>query len=131
MPLLINFSLSQFFVINFVFSCHIDNPNKVDHLIKLDGAKEKLELFKADLLEEGSFDSIIQGCHGVFHTASPAHFLVNDPQVSVHYILHKSYIIKFRLKCNFGRSSFTIVRFWPHKFQLFDFNPLSFTIARF
>jgi hypothetical protein len=92
MPLLINFSLSQFFVINFVFSCHIDNPNKVDHLIKLDGAKEKLELFKADLLEEGSFDSIIQGCHGVFHTASPAHFLVNDPQVSVHYILHKSYI---------------------------------------
>ncbi|KAK2381223.1 NAD(P)-binding Rossmann-fold superfamily protein [Trifolium repens] len=60
-----------------------NNPNKVDHLIKLDGAKEKLELFKADLLEEGSFDSIIQGCHGVFHTASPAHFLVNDPQTDL------------------------------------------------
>jgi hypothetical protein len=125
-------SLSQFLVINLVFHIYIiDNPNKVDHLLNLDGAKEKLELFKADLLEEGSFDSIIQGCHGVFHTASPAHFLVNDPQVSVHYILHKSYIIKFRLKCNFDRPSFTIVRFWPHKFQLFDFNPLSFTIARF
>jgi hypothetical protein len=50
-------------------------------LLKLDGAKEKLQLFKADLQEEGSFDSVIQGCHGVFHTASPAHFLVNDPQV--------------------------------------------------
>jgi hypothetical protein len=50
-------------------------------LLNLDGAKEKLQLFKADLQEEGSFDSVIQGCHGVFHTASPAHFLVNDPQV--------------------------------------------------
>ncbi|MCI20330.1 cinnamoyl-CoA reductase 1-like, partial [Trifolium medium] len=58
----------------------LNNPNKVDHLLKLDGAKEKLELFKADLLEEGSFDSVIQGCHGVFHTASPAVFDVDNPQ---------------------------------------------------
>ncbi|GAU22587.1 hypothetical protein TSUD_93550 [Trifolium subterraneum] len=59
------------------------NPNKVDHLLKLDGAKEKLELFKADLLEEGSFDSVIQGCHGVFHTASPVHFVFDDPQTQL------------------------------------------------
>lgn len=59
------------------------NPNKVDHLLKLDGAKERLHLFKADLLEEGSFDHVIQGCHGVFHTASPAHFVVDDPQTQL------------------------------------------------
>ncbi|KAL2328797.1 hypothetical protein Fmac_022224 [Flemingia macrophylla] len=57
-----------------------NNPVKVDHLLKLDGAKERLHLFKADLLEEGAFDSVIQGCDGVFHTASPVQFTVNDPQ---------------------------------------------------
>ncbi|CAI8583368.1 unnamed protein product [Vicia faba] len=59
------------------------NPNKVDHLIKLDGAKERLQLFKADLLEQGSFDSAIEGCHGVFHTASPVRFVVDDPQAEL------------------------------------------------
>ncbi|GAU43987.1 hypothetical protein TSUD_135460 [Trifolium subterraneum] len=59
------------------------NPKKVDHLLKLDGAKERLQLFKADLLEESSFDSIVEGCDGVFHTASPVRFVVNDPQVEV------------------------------------------------
>ncbi|XP_058750863.1 cinnamoyl-CoA reductase CAD2-like [Vicia villosa] len=59
------------------------NPKKVEHLVKLDGAKERLQLFKADLLEEGSFDSAIQGCHGVFHTASPVQFVVKDPQTEI------------------------------------------------
>jgi len=63
------------------------NPKKVDHLVKLDGAKERLQLFKADLLEEGSFDSAVEGCHGVFHTASPVRFIVNDPQVRSIFIL--------------------------------------------
>jgi hypothetical protein len=66
-------------VIYFIY--YVGNPNKVDHLLKLDGAKERLQFFKADLLEEGSFDSVIQGCHGVFHTASPVHFVFDDPQV--------------------------------------------------
>ncbi|PNY10314.1 cinnamoyl-CoA reductase 1-like protein [Trifolium pratense] len=59
------------------------NPKKVDHLRKLDGAKERLQLFKADLLEEGSFDSVVEGCDGVFHTASPVRFVVNDPQAEL------------------------------------------------
>ncbi|TKY67824.1 Cinnamoyl-CoA reductase 1 [Spatholobus suberectus] len=59
------------------------NPEKVDHLLKLDGAKERLHLFKADLLEEGSFDSAVDGCDGVFHTASPVQFIVNDPQAQL------------------------------------------------
>ena len=40
-----------------------------------------MSLIKANLLEEGSFDSAIEGCVGVFHTASPVSFDVKDPQV--------------------------------------------------
>ncbi|XP_035541274.1 cinnamoyl-CoA reductase 1-like isoform X2 [Juglans regia] len=60
-----------------------NDPNKTEHLIGLDGAKERLHLFKADLLEEGSFDSVVDGCDGVFHTASPAYFSVTDPQAEL------------------------------------------------
>ncbi|CAN1316678.1 Phenylacetaldehyde reductase [Linum perenne] len=48
-----------------------NNPKKTQHLLALDGAKERLNLFKADLLDEGSFDNVVEGCEGVFHTASP------------------------------------------------------------
>ena len=58
-----------------------DNPKKTQHLLSLEGAKERLHLFKADLLEEGSFDSVVDGCDGVFHTASPVVFEVTNPQV--------------------------------------------------
>ncbi|XP_021742550.1 tetraketide alpha-pyrone reductase 1-like [Chenopodium quinoa] len=64
----------------------VRDPNdqkKVEHLLGLEGAKERLHLFKANLMEEGSFDSAISGCHGVFHTASPVPFAVNDPQADL------------------------------------------------
>ena len=38
--------------------------------VGLEGARERLTLARADLMEEGSFDKAIMGCHGVFHTAS-------------------------------------------------------------
>lgn len=60
-----------------------DDPRKTEHLLALEGAEERLKLFKANLLEEGSFDSAIDGCEGVFHTASPFYHDVKDPQVSV------------------------------------------------
>ncbi|KAB1212433.1 Tetraketide alpha-pyrone reductase 1 [Morella rubra] len=60
--------------------CATDDPKKTQHLLALDGAKERLCLFKEDLLEEGSFDSAIDGCEGVFHTASPVLINVTDPQ---------------------------------------------------
>ncbi|ERN11436.1 tetraketide alpha-pyrone reductase 1 [Amborella trichopoda] len=47
------------------------NYKKVGHLLELESAKERLQLVKADLLEEGSFDQAFDGCHGVFHVASP------------------------------------------------------------
>lgn len=58
-----------------------DDKKKTEHLLALDGAKERLQLFKADLLEEGSFDSLVEGSEGVFHTASPFYHNVSDPQV--------------------------------------------------
>ena len=51
------------------------------HKIEADVAKGKLKLFKADLLDQGSFDAAMQGCEVVIHTASP--FLVRgfkDPE---------------------------------------------------
>ncbi|GMN26255.1 hypothetical protein TIFTF001_001239 [Ficus carica] len=60
-----------------------NDPKKTEHLTSLDGAKERLQLFKANLLEEGSFDSVVNGCDGVFHTASPVYFDVKDPEAEV------------------------------------------------
>ncbi|XP_027078361.1 cinnamoyl-CoA reductase 1-like [Coffea eugenioides] len=60
----------------------LNDPKKVGHLLALDGA-ERLQLFKANLLEEGSFDAAIHGCDGVFHTASPFYHSVTDPQAEL------------------------------------------------
>ncbi|PIA36706.1 hypothetical protein AQUCO_03300132v1 [Aquilegia coerulea] len=52
----------------------VRNPgdlDKVGFLLEMKGAKERLKLLKADLLEDGSFDEAVQGVDGVFHTASP------------------------------------------------------------
>lgn len=66
----------------FILNSRADDPKKTEHLLSLEGAKERLHLFKADLLEEGSFDSVVEGCEGVFHTASPFYHAVTDPQVN-------------------------------------------------
>ncbi|KAF2293456.1 hypothetical protein GH714_001919 [Hevea brasiliensis] len=58
------------------------DPKKTEHLRALDGAKERLCLFKANLLEEGSFDSAIDGCEGVFHPACPL-FYTTDPKAEL------------------------------------------------
>lgn len=47
-----------------------DDP-KNGHLKKLEGAKERLTLVKVDLLDLNSVKEAVNGCHGVFHTASP------------------------------------------------------------
>lgn len=57
------------------------DPKKTLHLTALDGAKDRLHLFKASLLEEGSFDAAVHGCDTVFHTASPFYHNVKDPKV--------------------------------------------------
>ncbi|KAK6164133.1 hypothetical protein DH2020_000997 [Rehmannia glutinosa] len=57
-----------------------NDPKKTNHLLSLDGAKERLKLLKADLLEEGSFDAAVAGCDGVFHCASPFFLETSNPQ---------------------------------------------------
>ena len=63
--------------------CMLDYPNKTSHLHALDGAKERLHLFKANLLEDGAFDLVVDGCEGVFHVASPVSLSANDPLVNL------------------------------------------------
>ncbi|XP_024022043.1 cinnamoyl-CoA reductase 1-like [Morus notabilis] len=60
-----------------------NNPKKTEHLVSLEGAKERLHLYKADLLEEGSFDAVVDGCECVFHTASPVNLSPTDPQAEL------------------------------------------------
>jgi bifunctional dihydroflavonol 4-reductase/flavanone 4-reductase len=50
------------------------NVAKIGPLLSLPGAAERLKLFRADLSEEGTFDSAVEGCEGVFHVASPMDF---------------------------------------------------------
>ncbi|KAI3764261.1 hypothetical protein L2E82_14267 [Cichorium intybus] len=61
----------------------LDDPKKTEHLLALDGAKERLSLFEANLTEEGSFASAVNGCECVFHTASPVLLSVSEPQTQL------------------------------------------------
>ncbi|KAG0535410.1 hypothetical protein BDA96_04G364200 [Sorghum bicolor] len=56
------------------------NPEhgKNAHLLALDGAKERLTLCRADVLDSASLRAAFVGCHGVFHVASP---VSNDPEL--------------------------------------------------
>jgi nucleoside-diphosphate-sugar epimerase len=52
---------------------------KVEHLTNLaKGSSGKLKLFKADLMESGSFDESMKECELVIHTASP--FFISKPR---------------------------------------------------
>lgn len=56
------------------------NQAKVQHLFALDeNSQGRLRLFRADLLEPGSYADAMQGCAVVFHTASPFTTHVDDP----------------------------------------------------
>jgi dihydroflavonol-4-reductase len=52
---------------------------RAPHLTGVDGSAG-LELHEADLQTPGSFDAPVDGCHTVFHTASPYIVDVADPQ---------------------------------------------------
>eukprot|EP00198_Chlamydomonas_reinhardtii_P013020 XP_001702357.1 heme peroxidase-related protein [Chlamydomonas reinhardtii] len=56
------------------------NEAAVAPLKALPGAAERLKLFKADLLSEGSFDGAVSGCEYVLHTASPFSMNVRPSQ---------------------------------------------------
>jgi len=54
-------------------------------LLALEGARERLTLCRADVLDYESLRAAFSGCHGVFHVASP---VSNDP-VSLLFSAHK------------------------------------------
>jgi len=60
------------------------NAAKVAHLSDMDARLPgTLKLFKADLLDPGSFSEAMTGCGIVFHTASPFTVSVDDPQADL------------------------------------------------
>lgn len=42
-----------------------------------DGEEGGVKLFRADLLEQGSFEDAVKGCCGIFHVAAPMKFQVS------------------------------------------------------
>ncbi|KAK6119752.1 hypothetical protein DH2020_046506 [Rehmannia glutinosa] len=80
---LVKFLLQRGYTLLRTVELSADDPKKTQHLLELDGAKERLHLIKADLLEQGSFDALVDGCDGVFHTASPFHDPGSDPQAEL------------------------------------------------
>lgn len=58
-----------------------DNKEKTKYLDAIAARSPgEIKYFKADLLDEGSFDAAAQGCELVFHTASPFTLAIKDPQ---------------------------------------------------
>jgi dihydroflavonol-4-reductase len=51
-----------------------------EHLLNFPGAKERLSLVEADLLDAGAFERAVSGCSFVMHTASPFAMNVKDAQ---------------------------------------------------
>jgi len=51
-------------------SCALGD-SKNAHLLALEGAGERLQLVKADMLDYSSVAAAVAGCEGVFHVASP------------------------------------------------------------
>ncbi|CAK8542215.1 unnamed protein product [Lathyrus sativus] len=52
----------------------------VSFLTNLPGASKKLKIFNADLSDPESFTAAIEGCVGIFHTATPMDFLETEPE---------------------------------------------------
>lgn len=58
-----------------------DNKEKLKYLDQLaKSTNGSIKYFKADLLDEGSYDEATKGCELVFHTASPFTSKINDAQ---------------------------------------------------
>jgi hypothetical protein len=70
------------------------NVRKVGFLQEFNGAKERLKIFKAELLEEGSFDEAIQGVDGVFHVAAPV-LVPHSDRIQARFL--EQFVLSFKL----------------------------------
>jgi nucleoside-diphosphate-sugar epimerase len=66
--------------------------SKNAHLLALDGAKERLTLCRADVLDRASLHAAFAGCNGVFHVASP---VSNDPVSRRHCLIAPCFSFSF------------------------------------
>jgi len=68
------------------FTVHaaVRDPHNAEKLKFLNAVASELpgsiEYFASDLLQQGSYENAMHGCELVFHTASPCHLHVEDPQ---------------------------------------------------
>ncbi|KAJ1407217.1 hypothetical protein SESBI_24541 [Sesbania bispinosa] len=58
----------------------IQHKRDVSYLTNLQGASQKLKFFNADLSNPESFNEAIEGCIGIFHTATPMDLAVNEAE---------------------------------------------------
>jgi len=71
-----------------VVNCIATDDESTAHLRSLEGASERLELLKANILHLPNLVAVVEGCEGVFHTACPVLPTISDPEVSI-VTLHK------------------------------------------
>ncbi|CAI8612997.1 unnamed protein product [Vicia faba] len=57
-----------------------DGKRDISFLTNLPDATERLHFFNADLSNPESFSTAVEGCIGIFHTASPIDFAVSEPE---------------------------------------------------
>ncbi|XP_058739856.1 vestitone reductase-like [Vicia villosa] len=73
--------LEDGYTVNTTVRCSPEGQKKdVSFLTNLPGASQKLKIFNADLSNPESFNAAIEGCVGIFHTATPIDFEVNEPE---------------------------------------------------
>ncbi|WOL04539.1 hypothetical protein Cni_G13260 [Canna indica] len=69
------------------------NTSKTRHLKQLQSLGT-LNIFRADLAEDGSFDEAVSGCKCVFLVAAPVNLVAKDPEVLIIMCIERSELIK-------------------------------------
>jgi vestitone reductase len=72
--------LENGYSVNTTIRADPERKRDVSFLTNLPGASERLHFFNADLSDPESFNEAIEGCVGIFHTASPIDFAVSEPE---------------------------------------------------
>ncbi|CAI8613003.1 unnamed protein product [Vicia faba] len=72
--------LEDGYTVNTTVRADPEKKRDLSFLTNLPGASEKLKFFNADLSNPESFSAAIEGCVGIFHTATPIDFEVNEPE---------------------------------------------------
>ncbi|KAJ1414892.1 hypothetical protein SESBI_18572, partial [Sesbania bispinosa] len=72
--------LEDGYTVNTTVRADPERKRDVSYLTNLPGASEKLNFFNADLSDPESFSEAIEGCIGIFHTATPIDLEVNEPE---------------------------------------------------